>query len=90
MGTLGPGSIDPVAAFSASPTSGKKPLKIQFTDKSTNSPTSWKWSFGDGTHSTSKNTAHTYSKTGKYTVSLTVKNSKGSNTKTTSGYITVK
>ncbi len=80
----------PVAAFSASPTSGKKPLKIQFTDKSTNSPTSWKWSFGDGTYSTSKSPAHTYSKAGKYTVSLTVKNLKGSNTKTSAGYITVK
>jgi YVTN family beta-propeller protein len=80
----------PVAAFTASPTSGKKPLKVQFTDKSTNSPTSWKWSFGDGTYSTSKSPSHTYSKAGKYTASLTVKNSKGSNTKTASGYITVK
>ncbi|MGV8077493.1 MAG: PKD domain-containing protein, partial [Methanosarcina sp.] len=64
--------------------------KVQFTDKSTNSPTSWKWSFGDGTYSTSKSPSHTYSKAGKYTASLTVKNSKGSNTKTASGHITVK
>ncbi len=80
----------PVAAFSASPRSGKAPLKVQFTDKSSNSPTSWKWSFGDGTYSTAKNPVHKYSKVGKYTVSLTVKNAKGSNTKTISGYITVK
>jgi len=80
----------PVAAFSAFPTSGKTPLKVQFTDKSTNSPTSWKWSFGDGTYSTSKNPSHTYSKAGKYTVYLTAKNAAGSNTKTMSGYITVK
>jgi len=80
----------PVAAFSATPTSGKIPLKVQFTDKSTNSPTSWKWSFGDGTYSTSKSPAHTYSKAGKYTVSLTVKNAKGSSTKKISNYITVK
>jgi len=79
----------PVAAFSASPVSGKAPLKVQFTDKSTNSPTSWKWSFGDGIYSTSKSPSHTYSKAGKYTVSLTVKNTAGSNTKTTSGYIVV-
>jgi beta propeller repeat protein len=79
----------PIAAFSASPRSGKAPLKVQFTDKSTNSPTSWKWSFGDGTYSTAKSPAHKYSKAGKYTVSLTVKNAKGSNTKTISGYITV-
>ncbi|AKB83211.1 cell surface protein [Methanosarcina barkeri 3] len=80
----------PAASFTASPTSGKRPLKVQFTDKSTNSPTSWKWSFGDGTYSTSKNPGHTYSKSGKYTISLTVKNSNGSATKTVSGYITVK
>ncbi|HEY3362532.1 MAG TPA: PKD domain-containing protein [Methanosarcina sp.] len=79
----------PVASFSASPTSGSAPLKVQFTDKSTGSPTSWKWTFGDGTYSTAKNPAHTYSKIGKYTVSLTVKNTKGSNTKTMSGYIKV-
>jgi len=79
----------PVAAFSASPRSGKAPLKVQFTDKSNNSPTSWKWSFGDGTYSTAKNPVHKYSKAGKYTVSLTVKNAKGSNTKTISGYIVV-
>jgi beta propeller repeat protein len=81
--------IRPVAAFLASPRSGKAPLKVQFTDKSTNSPTSWKWSFGDGTYSTSKNPAHTYSKAGKYTTSLTVKNAKGSNIKTVTGYIVV-
>ena len=79
----------PVAAFSASPVSGKAPLKVQFTDKSTNNPASWKWSFGDGTYSTARSPAHTYSKAGKYTVSLTVKNAKGSNTKTMSGYIVV-
>ena len=80
----------PIAAFSASPRSGNTPLKVQFTDKSSNSPTSWKWSFGDGKYSTTKNPAHTYSKAGKYTVKLTVKNAKGSNTKAAPNYITVK
>jgi hypothetical protein len=80
----------PVAAFSASPRSGKAPLKVQFTDKSTGTPASWKWSFGDKTYSTAKNPSHKYSKAGKYTVKLTVKNAKGTNTKTVSGYVTVK
>mgnify|MGYP002407277162 FL=1 len=80
----------PVASFSAKPTSGKAPLNVQFTDKSSNIPTSWKWSFGDGTYSTAKNPVHKYSKVGKYTASLTVKNVKGSNTKTISNYIIVK
>jgi len=82
--------VKPVAAFYASPRSGYAPLKVTFTDKSTGSPTSWKWSFGDKTYSTAKNPAHTYSKAGKYTVSLTVKNAAGTNTKTITNYITVK
>lgn len=83
-------SAAPKVAFSASPVSGKAPLKVQFRDKSTNNPASWKWSFGDGTYSTSKNPAHTYRKVGKYTVTLTAKNRAGSNTKTMLNYITVK
>jgi PKD repeat protein len=82
-------SKDPVAAFYASPTSGNAPLKVTFSDKSTGSPTSWSWSFGDGTYSSAKNPVHTYSKTGKYTVSLTVKNSAGSNKVSKSSYIGV-
>ena len=80
----------PVGAFSASPVSGKAPLKVQFTDRSTGSPTSRKWNFGDGTSSTIKNPAHKYGKAGKYTVTMTVKNSAGSKTKIKSGYVTVK
>jgi PKD repeat protein len=79
----------PVAAFSAYPTSGKKPLKVTFIDKSSGAPTSWKWSFGDGTYSTTRNPTHIYTKTGKYTVTLTVKNAKDSSTKKIYGYITV-
>ena len=90
---IGPSStpqIKPVAAFSASPTSGTKPLKVQFTDKSTNTPTSWKWNFGDGTTSTTHNPLHTYIKKGKLTVTLTATNTAGSSAKTMSNYITVK
>jgi YVTN family beta-propeller protein len=81
--------IKPVAAFSASPTSGNLPLSVTFTDKSTNSLTSWKWNFGDGTSSTARNPTHKYSAAGKYTVTLTATNSAGSNTATKSNYITV-
>ena len=79
----------PVAAFYGSPTSGKAPLKVTFVDKSSGNPTSWKWSFGDGTYSTARNPVHAYTKAGKYTVTLTAKNAKGSSTKTTYGYIKV-
>ena len=80
----------PVAAFYAPPISEKAPLTVTFTDKSTGSPTSWSWNFGDKSTSTAKNPVHKYSKAGKYTVSLTVKNAAGSNSITKSGYITVK
>jgi PKD repeat protein len=81
----------PQAIFSAFPTSGKAPLPVTFTDKSTGSPTTWTWKFGDGGSLTNKIPyvpVHTYTKKGKYTVSLTVKNVAGSSTKTMS--ITVK
>jgi len=74
----------PVAAFATS-ISGKT---VKFTDKSTNSPTSYIWDFGDKSTSTAKSPKHTYSKAGKYTVSLTAKNSAGSNKK--AGTVTVK
>jgi beta propeller repeat protein len=80
----------PVAAFSASPISGKKPLTVKFTDKSTGSPAFWSWNFGDKSTSTAKNPVHKYTKAGKYTVSLTVKNAAGSNMAKKTSYITVK
>ncbi|MGB9930115.1 MAG: PKD domain-containing protein [Methanosarcina sp.] len=69
----------PVAAFSTSPTSGYAPLTVKFTDKSTGSPASWKWDFGDKTYSTQKNPVHKYTKAGKYTVALEVTNPAGKN-----------
>jgi PKD repeat protein len=79
----------PVAAFSASPASGKTPLTVTFTDTSTGTPTKWKWSFGDVTTSVQQNPKHKYSAAGKYTVTLTVTNAKGSNTITETDYIKV-
>jgi YVTN family beta-propeller protein len=64
----------PIAAFSASPTLGKVPLNVIFTDQSTGSITAWKWLFGDGNTSTTQSPAYTYSKAGKYTVTLTIEN----------------
>ncbi len=79
----------PLTAFSASPTSGTAPLNVSFTDNSTESPTSWRWSFGDGKTSEEQNPVHMFSKAGKYNVTLTAKNAAGSNAVTKSGYITV-
>jgi YVTN family beta-propeller protein len=85
--TVSNGFETPIAAFSASPVSGKAPLKVQFTDQSTGAPTEWKWNFGDGTHSTGENPVHTYTKAGSYSITLTVSNEYGSNALTKTGYI---
>jgi PKD repeat protein len=80
----------PVANFSATPTSGEAPLTVQFTDLSTENPTSWSWDFGDGTGtSTLQDPLHTYETPGIYTVSLIANNAYGSNTVTKIDYITV-
>ena len=63
---------------------------VAFTDLSTNTPTSWQWSYGDATaNGTTKNPSHTYNTVGAYTVTLTASNSAGSGSKTKTNYITV-
>jgi PGF-pre-PGF domain-containing protein len=81
--------IAPVAAFSANQTSGIVPLAVLFTDNSTNMPTVWDWSFGDGNYSSLQSPAHTYASAGAFTVSLNVTNTAGSNISTRNDYINV-
>jgi S-layer protein (TIGR01567 family) len=81
--TLPTSNIKPVANFSVSRTSRYAPLKVDFTDQSTNSPSAWNWNFGDGSiNSTLQNPTHTYPTTGNYTVALTASNTAGSSTVT--------
>lgn len=78
------------ANFRADKTSGRRPLRVSFYDTSTGTPFQWRWSFSDGTSSTQRNPVKTFSRPGTYTVSLTVRNSRGqSSTETKSRYITV-
>lgn len=86
IGTI---SYLPVAAFSASATSGKKSLTVKFNDESTDAYY-WSWNFGDGTTSKDQNPVHKYTKAGKYSVTLTVKNAAGINTAKKTNYIAVK
>ena len=80
----------PVANFSGSPTTGFEPLTVDFTDLSTNGPTSWSWDFGDGVGtSTQQHPSYTYPSFGTYTVSLTATNAYGSDTETKLDYIAV-
>ncbi|MFA5347770.1 MAG: PKD domain-containing protein [Methanoregula sp.] len=89
--TVTSGGAAPVTNFVATPLTGTSPLTVTFTDLSTNTPTSWNWSFGDGStvNSTMQNPVHRYANAGTYTVSLNATNSAGSNSKTQTGYITV-
>ncbi len=81
--------MPPTADFSAVPLAGPAPLTVDFTDSSSNNPTSWSWTFGDGGASTLQNPVYTYQNAGTYTVSLTASNTGGSGTKTAANYITV-
>ncbi len=86
--TIVPNPNPPVADFEADSTYVCGGM-VQFTDLSTNGPTSWQWDFGDGNTDTVQNPVHTYQSSGTYTVSLTVSNSNGSDTETKTNYLTV-
>ncbi len=81
--------VAPVAAFSGTPLTGVAPLTVAFTDLSTNTPTSWAWSFGDGSSATTQNPSHQYAAAGTYTVALTATNSAGSDAETKVAYVVV-
>ncbi|MEZ5963174.1 MAG: S8 family serine peptidase [Planctomycetota bacterium] len=85
----GGGGSAPVADFVGTPTSGSAPLVVSFTDTSSNAPTAWSWTFGDGGVSSAQNASHTYTQAGTYTVTLTAGNAFGQDTETKVGYITV-
>ena len=56
------------------------PMLVQFRDSSSSSNvkiTNWNWDFGDGTSSVLKNPQHQYLKPGKYSITLTIKDSLG-------------
>jgi len=79
----------PVADFEGTPTTGEAPLTVNFTDLSTNGPSSWDWDFGDGGTSTEQNPSHVYNEPGDYTVTLTATNNCGSDVETKVDYIHV-
>lgn len=84
--------IAPIASFTSAPSS---PVcagqTVTYTSTSTNSPTSYSWTFPGGTPATSTvaNPTVTYSTAGTYNVSLTATNGAGSNTSNQTAYISV-
>ncbi|MFH2142732.1 MAG: PKD domain-containing protein, partial [Bacteroidota bacterium] len=87
-----PVATAPVADFSASSTSICVGSPVNFTDLSTNNPTSWSWTFTGGTPGTStlqNPTGIVFNTVGVYTISLTATNGFGNDTETKTNYITV-
>jgi len=77
--TVGP--LPPLARIGADPQRADyAPLTVTFTDTSMGDITGWSWDFGDGSISSDQNPVHTYSKTGNYSVLLTVTGPAGNNT----------
>lgn len=87
-----PSSLAPFANFKADTTMGCPGLTVQYTDHSTNSPTSWSWSFPGGTPDTSslQNPVVIYNTPGQYhDVKLTVSNAMGIDSVIKSSYIAI-
>lgn len=74
----------PTASFSATPTSGKAPLEVDFGASSSSDQdgyiSTYEWNFGDGNTEewAMPSTSHTFDSTGDYTVTLTVYDDEGS------------
>lgn len=79
----------PVADFSATPVTGRASESVSFTDLSSNTPSAWAWTFGDGGASTAQHPTHEYVGAGLYTVTLTVTNAGGADTETKESYVRI-
>lgn len=86
-----PNGTNPVANFSTSDTISVTYDKVAFTDKSTEEPFAWKWSFEGGIPSKSneKNPTVVYKKEGKYTVKLSIVNAFGADSILKTDYVLI-
>ena len=55
--------VNPISSFTFAQETNS--LVVDFTDRSTGSPTSWLWDFGDGATSSQRNPSHTYATRGR-------------------------
>lgn len=88
---IGTTSPSPIADFSTSTTSVCAGQTVNFSNLTTQNPSSFSWSFPGGTPSSSSdvNPVITYNNPGTYNVTLTATNASGSDTETKTAYITV-
>jgi PKD repeat protein len=89
VGSAPPPPEAPTANFTHNPSSGDAPLLVNFTDTSSGTIDTWEWNFGDGNASSQQNPSHNYTAAGNYTVTLTVTNTGGTNTKVCTACISV-
>lgn len=93
----GTGGSAPVANFTANTTNIPVGSTVNFTQTSTNNPTTFAWtvnpsagtSFVSGTTASSANPIVQFNNAGQYTVTLTVSNANGSDAETKTNYINV-
>jgi len=88
--------LSPVAQFSASPTTATVNQTVSFTDLTSNSPTTWSWTFSPntatfvgGTTANSQNPQVQFTAAGTYTVTLAATNAFGSDSEIKTNYITI-
>jgi PKD repeat protein len=79
--------VGPTASFVVATADPRAKQPVQFTDTSTNGPTSWSWQFGDaggifggGGTSTQQHPTYTFAEAGTYLVRLTARNCKDEST----------
>lgn len=82
-------ALKPTVDFIANKTSGFYPFTAQFNATSSAPTATYAWDFGDGETSTEKDPMHTYTSTGKYTVTLIVTADGQTGNKIRHNYITV-
>jgi len=80
-------ALDFGADFRANQQSGGIPLVVHFSDLSCGTITKRLWEFGDGETSSEINPTHIYTKSGEYTVSLTIEGPKGIHTERKEDFI---
>lgn len=77
------------AEFTASPTSGYKPLSVSFTDQSTNEINTWSWEFSDLGRSDQQNPSHVFEGVGSHAVRLIITGPDGCDDEIKTDFITV-
>jgi PKD repeat protein len=75
--------VAPIARLVASATTVEENQPVRFTSLSINNPTRLTWDFGDGTTDTGSSVTHTYTRAGRYTVTLRASNAAGEGVATT-------